>query len=349
MTRYNLVLSALLLLATSASAQDARKNVVRQMSIDGRVAYEYQGWDGMTSNTNTGFKGQYLYLRMNGNIADNVTYDYRQRLDQIGSVPFFDATEVLDVTWHARKWLHLSMGKQLVALGGFEYNTLPIDLYYNSEIWSQFAPYQLGVSVGFDIGRRDNIRLQVNNSSFRYTSDNHTYGGNILWTGRHGFYDALWSASMIQYKEGEGTQKKWMNYVVIGNRFNFCPEVCLSVDVMHRTDIDNIQFSKDYSVMSELSVKPSRDWRVFAKYTRDHNAGVGEDKLVSEGTSLNIGSGGVEFHPLKHNLGDLRIFASGMYAWGDNGNIDNARTFDKEFRVEAGIKFSIDVLGAVRR
>lgn len=344
MKLHSLILGTALLWATSVCAQDNNRNIVNNLSIDGRVAYEYQGWDGMTSNTNTGFKGQYLYLSASGNFSDNVTFDYRQRLDQIGSVPFFDATELLNISWAATRKLHISGGKQHVAIGGFEYNTAPIDLYYNSEFWNQFSRYELGVSIDYDISRHDNIRLQVNNSSFRKFSDNHTYGGNLLWTGKHGFYESSWSVNMTQYKKGEGEKKEWMNYIALGNRFNFCRSAYLSIDVINRTTIDDMKFAKNYSIMSELSVKPTNSVRVFAKYTRDCNEDTYEDLCITPGTELNIASGGIEYEPLKHQRGDLRLFLGGMYSWGKNTDIDYAKTFEKEFRVEAGIKFNFNVI-----
>lgn len=351
MKKIALVLVSALITASAAFAQDIQKqNIVDHMSVDGRFGYEYQGWDGMVSNDNTGFKGKYLYLMMAGQISDNINYTYRQRLDQIGSVPFFDATEILNLTWSATKNLHISAGKQLVALGGFEYNTAPINLYYNSQFWCTFAPYQLGLSVDYNITKNDNLLLQVNNSSFRYTSNNNTYGLNLMWTGHHGFYDAYWSVNMTQYRTNVSADKQWMNFIVLGNRFNFMPSMYLSVDFVNRTSTDDFKVANDYSVSSELSVKPVRGVRAFAKYTRDFNKDYAEDLCIPTGTDINTASVGLEYEPQKSKIGDFRLYATGMYSWGDNQkNFEDAVYNEKETRIEAGIKFSLDVLGALKK
>lgn len=329
--------------AMTANAEKAEDgSLVNMMSVDGKLGYNYQyDKDLGMSNDNTGFKGQHIYLLMAGNISKEVSYFYRQRFDNIGgSKDFFDATEILNLTWNVTDWLSVSGGKQVVALGGFEYNTAPIDLYYKSAFWWGFSPYELGASVAVNVSKNDNIMLQVNNSSFRYASGGNTYGFNLLWSGKHGFYESYWSANMTEYKvEKDG---RWLNFIILGNRFHIGDMVDLDVDVVNRTKIADLKFAKDYSVMSKLTVRPIDGLSVHAKYTRDYNDevnGVAEDMSIAMGTNVNIVSGGVEYEAIKSKPGACRVFAAGAYTWYPKETLYNSQT-----QVEAGVKFSLDIL-----
>lgn len=327
-------------------AQNDNSPAIEEMSIKGRVGYEYQGWEGMTSNDRTGFKGQYVYFSTSGRLGKTLSFEYRQRLDNIGSnVSFFDAAELLSVRWDVVPFLHLSTGKQLVALGGFENNTPTIDMYYGTEFWNQFNNYQYGASVEIDLGKHDNIILQGCNSPLRKAGTNHLYSGNLMWKGHHGFYSSYWSFNMHQYKyDGE---KKWMNYVALGNRFNIGSFAYIDIDAMHRTNIDDIKYLKDYTVSAEVSVRPIKQLRAYAKITRDCNEEVKEDMIVTPGTVIKTVSGGLEYHSPLHRAGDVTAFVNGMYSWGDNTNATGS-VFEKELRVEAGVKIDVDILGAFK-
>ena len=352
MNKITSTLTALmLLLSLTASAQSENKQIVNTLAVEGRIGYNYSYFnnsEGGISNDATGFRGDYVYLMMGGNISKNVSYFYRQRLDKVGSLPFFDATEILNLTWNATDRLHIAGGKQVVALGSFEYNTAPIDLYSKSEFWWTYSPYELGVSVDYDITKNDNLLLQLNNSSFRYTSGNNTYGVNLLWTGKHGFYESLWSVNMTQYKVSENSDTKsyWANYIILGNKFNFTDDMSLSVDLVNRATTNDYKFFNDYSVMAEFSARPVKQLRCFAKYTRDYNKDNTHDLAVVAGKEINQGSLGVEYEPLKDN--SLRLFATGAYTWGDATGTSRGTIEGDQILAEVGVKFTLDALKGIK-
>lgn len=335
--------------AMTVNAENAGNGgLVNMLSVDGRVVYNYQ-YDKTVgvSNDNTGFKGQHIYLLMAGNISDNVSYFYRQRFDNIGgSTEFLDATEILNLTWKANDWLSVSGGKQVVALGGFEYNTAPIDLYYKSAFWWAFSPYEMGVSVAANVSKNDNIMVQLNNSSFRYVSGGNTYAANLMWTGKHGFYESMWSANMTQYKVDK--DKRWMNFIILGNRFHLGSMVDFDVDLVNRTTTKDFKFAKDYSVMSKVTVRPVDGLTVHAKFTRDFNDaedGVAEDFAIAAGTEINTVSGGIEYEAVKKNPGACRLFVTGAYSWFPK----EVELYNSQTQVEAGVKFSLDILGGLKK
>lgn len=337
------------MLTTVINAQkEGKQKVIETMSVDGRIAYEYvmDREFQVTSSENTGFRAKYLTFNLAGHLSKDISYVYRQRLDQLGTLPFLEGTELLNVKWDATRDFHISGGKQQIAIGSFEFNTAPIDLYNNSIFWNNFQRYQMGVAIDANLGRRDNLMLQFSNSPIRGTFGN-IYSASLMWTGHHGFYDALWSVNAMQQK-GTLTGKKY-NYGIfaIGNKFTFLPDFYLSVDVINRTWLDNMEFAKNYTISSELSGKPIKQLRVFGKYTRDINESENGDPIISTGMNINTGTLGVEFEALKNNIGGLRLYATGMYSWGDNYAGTNPY-FDDEIRIEAGMKVSLDMIGSIK-
>lgn len=336
------------------SAEDKEPKVLEHLSIEGRIAYEYATYDGTAINRNTGFKGQYVYLNVGGNFLDKFTYNYRQRLDNISTVSFFDATEELNLTWDALPILHISGGKQRLALGGFEYQTPPIDLYYNSEFWHQFYPLQsqFGGTISVDATKYDNFGVQLTNSPFQTTQLGNIYCLSFFWISHHGFYSSRWSYNVMQSKAYQGAPKQYTNYIVLGHRFDITPYLYITLDMMNRatlhgipSGIFKIPIGNDYSVASEISVRPLKNMRTYVKYTRDVNNDNVDDNFITVGTGMNTASVGIEYDAVKHKMGGVRVFANGLYNWGNTDNKE-AEHNGKEIRVQVGAKISLDLLGA---
>lgn len=327
----------------AAAQQDhevpADEGIINQLYIETRLGYEMERNDGETNNPNSGFKGQFLNLRFDGQIVRGLTYSYRQRLNKNTDQRFFDATDWLHLDYKPNDRWSLSAGKQVVAIGGYEYDRAPIDLYYCSEFWNNIPCYQLGVSAAYQLTSHDGLMLQVCNSPFRSWAGNNTYGVNLMWTSHHGWYQSIWSINAMQR-----TRDHWMNYIALGNRFQLCPLAYLELDYMNRAASHQAFLFRDCSVMTELSVQPHRSTRVFAKYTFDHNGSdTDADQMVMAGTDLHLASAGIEYAPFRADQQLLRLFGAVGYSWGENTNPDGTM-LDRQLRFEAGLKFRLDAL-----
>lgn len=332
-----LFIAVLLCAVYGAKAQDKGNGfAISQLFVETRMGFQSEWNDGEMNDGATGFKGRYLNFRIDGQIVDGLTFSYRQRLNKNSDATFFDATDWIHVDWKATDRLSLGAGKQVVAIGGYEYDRAPIDLYNCSEFWNNIPCYQLGVSGSYNVSANDQLLLQFCNSPFRYWAGNNTYAVNLMWYGSHGFWETMWSVNMLQY-----TKNDWINYIALGNRFNLTKGVHLDVDVMNRAAGDQKFLFDDWSLMTELSVQPSEAVRVFGKYTHDENkSGTDADLLVVDGTNLNMVSAGVEFAPLKKHRDAVRLFATGSYSWGDNANPEGTM-LDKQTKLEVGMKIKV--------
>lgn len=341
-----LLLSLLFLGVHTAKAESNDGPTITQMFGETRFGFHEENNEWYSNNENTGFRGDYLNFRIDGQIVKGLTFSYRQRFNKNTTSNFFDSTDWLHVDWQVNDRLGISAGKQVVAIGGYEYDRAPIDLYYCSEFWNNIACYQFGVSATYNVTSNDQLLFQICNSPFHtWAGSSNTYAANLMWYGHHGLWETMWSVNLMQC-----TRDDKISYIAIGNRFNITPEIHLDVDLMNRAAGDQNFLFDDWSLMSELSYQPMESLRCFLKYTHDENkSGTTADYLVKNGTNIDMYSGGVEFAPLKEHRDAVRLFAVAGYATGENGNSSGALLYDSErqkmmknqFLLEVGAKIKI--------
>ena len=333
-----------------------------RLQFETRLAWTGEVADGRLLDENAGFRGQFFNLRMDGQIVKGLDFSYRQRLNRRTEQSFWDATDWVTLTWHVNPHWQLSAGKQVVAIGGFEYDRAPIDLYYCSEYWQHIPCYQLGVSTTWQVNKQHALLMQFCNSPLRPWVGNNQYGLNLMWTGRVRAWQTLWSYNMMQRGGGE-----WMCFLALGNRFVLTPWMNVEADYTHRGAEFSKWFTGNFTVAGELNTSPLRSGRykdalnIFAKYTYDHNKVCEEDLMVRKNTLLHSMGLGAEFHPipLARYRDDLRLFVSATYVWGENAETttihptaivpdDNVLKAGKYY-VQAGLKFRFDIRGAIEK
>ncbi len=316
---------------------------ILRLDVEARVDWQLTGYDGSTDNSNTGFKARYLVIRADGQIVPGLTYSWRQRLNKAHSdQSFFDATDWVYLNWSVGRW-NFQAGKEVVAIGGWEYDRAPIDLYGCSVFWNNIPCYDLGISAGYRITNSDMLTAQVVQSPFFTSGNRNMYAYNLLWSGTHGFFSALYSANLIEYEKG-----KYINYIALGNKFSF-GRFALELDYMNRAASGQTFLFRDCSVMGELSYSPDDRWRIHAKMTYDVNrSGTAADFTVTDGTELTMAGAGVEYYPLRKNRHTLRLHANCYYSWGRNVNLADVMQ-NKTLFVSAGLTWDMNLLNIARK
>lgn len=320
-------------------AEDAEGFGLTTFFAEARMSYIGQWDDGTKNHEASGIKGEYLNVRVDGQIVRGLTFSYRQRLNKNSDRTFWDATDWCHLDWQATDDWALSVGKQVVAIGGYEYDRAPIDLYFCSEFWGNIPCYQLGLSASHALSSHDQLLLQVCNSPFRAEAGNDTYAINLLWSGQHGCWETLWSVNRMEWMPDQ-----WMTYVALGNNLKLGPTVNLNLDLMNRATEGHAFWGKDCSVMAELNWRPSSAWRLYTKYTYDVNhSGKLGDWCVRDGTEMQSVCAGFESMPLSRHRDAVRIFGGASYCWGKNGNTAPYLT-DRRLQVQLGLKWKINLL-----
>lgn len=324
-------------------SQDKSKPVtseIARLDFEARIDFDGVNRDGHTDDANTGFKGKYLMFRLDGMIVPGLTYSWRQRFNK--NMADFNATDWVYLNYAVDRW-NFQVGKEIVAIGGYEYDKAPIDLYGCSVFWNNIPCYAFGVSAGYGITKKDRLTFQVSESPFAHAGNRNMYGYNLMWTGTHGFFQSIYSANLMEYAKG-----RYISYLALGNKFT-AGKTTLELDLMNRAASHQTFFFKDCSLMAELSYNPNARWRIFGKYTYDVNhSGTNADLVVSEGTELNMAGAGLEYFPLMKKRHRLRIHAACYYSWGKNGNPDNLLQ-DKTTYFTAGLTWDMNLLNIKRK
>lgn len=329
-------------LPAETTVEPERQEIFR-LGADARVDYQRLYNDGDAVDSESGFKGRYFLFRVDGNITDNISYSWRQRLNvPKNQSSFFDATDWLYVDYHFGNW-SLSGGKEVVKIGGWEYDRAPIDLYSCSLFWQNVGCFQFGTSLGYSVTPADKIAFQLSQSMFHTKEDNDMYGYSLMWSGKHGIYSPLWSVNLFEYAPGH-----YINYISLGNRFDV-GRFTLEVDFMNRAASHQTFLFRDMTLIGELSFRPTQKWNIFGKMTYDVNkTDSPADLYVLSGTELKMAGGGVEYMPLLAQHNALRLHFNCFYSWGTNKNVNDMMQ-NKSLIFDVGIKFHIDLLSFKRK
>ena len=327
-----------LLMAVCASFVCAQESKLVNLQAEVRFDYQREYLDGDALKANSGFKGRYMNLILSGDINEHFSYSYRQRLNKAhADQSFFDATDWVYLTYKANEHWSFSGGKQVVGIGGYEYDRAPIDLYFCSEYWNNVPCYQFGVSTTYTTGDgKDSFMAQICESPFNYNNED-LYAFNLMWYGSHEWFNTIWSVNMQEYTSG-----KYIYYIALGNEFKM-GNAKLQLDFMNRATDNQAFFLKDCSLMGELSYMVNDKLNVYGKVTYDvNNANRPGDFCVMPGTELTRIGAGLEYYPLKGNR-NLRFHAFGCYTTGDNGNVAGTLLNDQAI-FDVGVKWKIDLL-----
>ncbi len=320
-----------------ASAQEIKEELLT-LRLEARLDYLRNWQDGKTIKDNTGFEGKFINIRADGKITDKLSYSWRQRLNkQHKDGSFFDATDWIYIHYNIGKWA-IAGGKQVVNIGGWEYDRAPIDLYECSVFWNNIPCYAIGASAGYRLSSSDLLTAQVCQSPFFTSENRNMYAYNLMWQGSHKWFHTLYSVNLIETTPGH-----YINYIALGNKFIY-KKFALELDLMNRASAHQTFLFKDASVMGKLSYAPCSKWNIYGKMTYDVNhTDNTTDFCVLPGTELTMAGGGFEFYPLAKKNHALRIHANVFYSWGKNANPGNTMQ-DKSLIFDIGIKWNMNLL-----
>ncbi len=316
-------------------------NLQLNTRVDFTLDY-HLGHDTVASTTDHGFAGKYLVVALDGNIGSKFSYHLRQRINapNVGfAKTFFQGTDWAYLNWHFTDNLFLSAGKQVVAIGGWEYDTNPIDIYYGTEFWNTVCSYEVGASLNFkDNTGKNHVLFQVCNSPFINSAMQSMYAYNLMWYGNFGIFKTTYSANIIEYQPG-----KYINYIALGNKLQF-KGVEMYLDVINRASFKQEHFfGQDITAIFGIGVDIGKKWIVFAKAGYDFNQAQlpsteAYDQYVVPGKKVDFESLGFEFYPLVDR--SLRLHLCGSHTSVDG---------ESKFQGNIGLTWKVDLLNVLKK
>ena len=276
------------------------------------------------------FCGDGLYLDINGKISPSLSYSMNQTIASryIDDVSGFNGTNWLTLTYEAGNF-GLTLGKDGLLVGSFEYDKADIDSYYemNSMFYNMIDCWQWGASAAYYPSDSHEIIIQAANSPFSHDeADMFAYAA--AWRGHMDHYESYWTANIWQYGPG-----KYVKALNLGNRLTF-GGFCLDLEYMTRAHSIKGLFSKDFTTLAV----PAYEWdwgRVFGKFCFEHTSEELPYELAYEAGNYMLYGAGAEFFPLKENK-SLRAHA----LW-------TADTLGMKM-LNIGLTWTIDITGAAK-
>lgn len=321
-------------------------------SIELRADYIYNGIDGVTNDDATGFKGTFFNVCLAGDISDHWSFDIRHRVAKPAKDGnFFDGTDKLKLIYKPTKDWAIAVGKHSIAVGGYDYDTAPIDLYYTGQYCIDLPCFQWGANVAYTLPKgNDKFELEMTQSPFRLMySKKNTYGYSFRYTGNHGIINAIHSLHFFETEPG-----KFLNMIVLGHQLDFGKWV-IEADVLSKSSLNGNSselFFKNISLVGKVKYMPNEHWCISTKCAYDVNKCAANtptsftdyDYLVTPGTDAGRVGGIVEYYPLKgkrHN--DIRIHGLAYYDIG-NTTCEIGGMTDKQLFVSVGATWRLNFL-----
>lgn len=352
MTLFRKAVALMFAVAATASVAQQKEEVpwdepdehLLNFNVEARVDWQHVNTDSHTVDSKSGFYGKYIAFKAQGTIMPGLSYTWRQRFSRpLKDGSFWDQTDILDLTYQTGKW-DFGAGKQVVAIGGYEYNRAPIDLMCPTLFVANVACYQFGVSAGYRISAQDHLTFQISQSLFANAMNRNLYAYNLMWSGSRAIGDRLrfeniWSVNEIEYDKGH-----YCNYVALGNKLRIDDRFTVLIDLTTRTYPDNNIF-KNNTFMGEFSWDYSPKLRLTGKVQYECNRGVNMTTAteIARGTQLTTGGVVAEWFPVSTTRHLLRIHAGCFYSGGDNHNPDELMQ-GKTFFASLGLTWHMNLL-----
>lgn len=359
-----LPLACLLVFAARLTAQVDYSPVFTTLRLEARADFDYISSQNSLTNATAnhyGFNGRYFNLLIGGNLSDKYSYFFRQRIvAKPGTTSLFDNTDFLYLNYKPNERWTLRLGKDAIAVGGFEYDASPIDVLFSTVYWDNFYCFQLGASGVYKTTDNHNMFVaQVANSPYVYYGSGVGTGlgsewrsgllsYSLLWAGTFGHFRTIYSVNMFERERGS-----FMGYMALGHLLSY-DRWDVYLDLLHHS-LAADDWGKNFGVVSCLNVLVTKDINLFAKAAYEQNrsevdilryntTGTVLDCLVRAGHCYSLCGMGVEWRPALCK--DVKLH--GFVAYRDDKTLAEVSTTGSDehankLNVNVGIMWNMDV------
>lgn len=327
----------LFLFCNNSFSQDNDSPIVENLKFEFRGDFDARSYDDSTSS---GFGGKYINFIINGHISNKFSYLYRHRLSKTffgdkaeNYQTFLNGVDLLYLKYDINDNFSLTTGKLCVAIGGWEYDLPPIDVYYASYFWDNINCYELGASAAFTSNSKNHtLMFQFANSPFSSQNMSGIYGYSLIWYGAMNFFKTSYSANVFEYEKG-----KYISYIALGNKLEF-NKFHAYLDIMNRGGMEHdFALSDDVTAILEAKYFLCENFALHVKGLYDRNkSGEDYDVVVPDGVECVSCGIGAEFFPLK-GRNDIRCHA--FFAAGNDIANDIL-----EYQANVGVTWRINVI-----
>ncbi|MBP5548829.1 MAG: hypothetical protein J6X58_08080 [Bacteroidales bacterium] len=352
----SLIGAAVFFFCGKAKAQVVFSPVFTQVSLEARADFDFIHMDNNgTTDDDYGFHGKYFNFVVGGDLGEKFSYFFRQRIiASPGHVSLFDNTDFLYLTYRPNKKWMFRLGKDALAVGGFEYDAAPIDVLFSTNYWDNFYCFQLGAAAGYNSTDGNHLFLaQVANSPYVYygASIGQSRGSewrsgllaySLFWSGKFGHFRTLYSVNMF-----ERSDNGYMNYIALGHKLLY-DRWDIYLDLIHHA-LASDDWGKNYALVSCLNFHISGELNMFVKgaYEQNHSdvdlvSTIGLDCLTPAGNSIITYGVGFEYNPSFCKDVRLHGFVANRNTKVEN-NYTNTSLRNDSFTANIGITWHMNI------
>lgn len=290
------------------------------------------------------FKLNRVRMEILGSFSKNFSYHFRQSFNKYSNPYALDnlssSIEFAYMNWKPSEKFNMTVGKQFLSLGGYEYYLNAMKVHEFCEFNNNISVFQAGVGGAYNFTPDQELVLQLLNNRSSDDKDNYLYGrpaelekakipviSALNWNGL--FADRT---VQLRYAAAWGQQTVGRNvlYLTAGNIYEKGPIIAYLDFMYSRQGLDAMgivsnlqgavvenpqtaQYTEYFSIIGDFDFRFHRDWNTYVKGAYE-TAGVYQDNGVFEKglyrTSWNA-QAALEYYPM-HNS-ELKIFAHFLY------------------------------------
>lgn len=325
------------------------------------------------------FKMNRVRLEIYGRLGDKLSYHFRQSYNKYSN-PFSadnisSSIEYANLKWHTGDHFDLVIGKQFVAVAGYEGYVNGLMVREFCDFNNNFEVYQTGVKGLIRISPTQHISIQATNNSNSRSEDMYLYGipdgltgtkfpvlGTVNWTGW--FAD---NAVQLMYSASAGQLAKGQNvyYLMCGNVYDKKPFLAYldvlyarsAIDVQQRVTALQVQSSgltpvtarntQYLTFIANLDYQFHPKWNAYIKGVYETASVYEANGIFEKGRYLTIWNAQacVEWFPITQDKG-FKVFAHYLYKGHElSANAEAlGAAMPHTQRISLGIQYIIPVL-----
>lgn len=212
-----------------------------------------------------------LYTLFEGNISPNFSYSVCNHWLSAHPKYLYDNTLRSDdnswVDWlnltYSVKNFSITIGKDMVTTGGFEYDDYDFDVHpqMESAFWNNFACYQWGAKAGYALAEGSHeFTFQFSTSPYGerpFSSELYNY--SLGWKGDFGKVRTIWSGTMVEKGPGE------FEYLLSLGQQADLGDFTLGVDYLNRVGDEQEILTKGTTLLASAVYAPSDHYDITLK------------------------------------------------------------------------------------
>lgn len=275
--------------------------------FDVRAAYNEEVAGG---NFRGRFFSDHLNINFYGTLTEEIGFRIRHRLNVAPTaVDPLRATDWASIIWRPTDKWTLTAGKQAILVGGYEYDSIPIDVYFYSNFCNNLPQgYAVGVMAGYQVAEHQSIVFQAINSPLSFGFSD-TFAYNLAWQGQLApWWHTIWTLNAV-----EDNYRRFIGYAALGNHLAL-DNVAIDLDLIDRANFHQKNLFSDYTFITKVIWSVGK-WNYCGKIGYEHNdaanvdeSGLAYDTVMAPGYHYLYGGAGIEFFPYDRD-GKLRLHA----------------------------------------